>query len=184
MQQCMLMLFTDCLMGKQVSGALRVDANIAWFISGNAGVAGFRTSQKRVPLHIEAQDDRRWRLKLATSESEVRIRSLGWPLAYSGGLFRMPKRLFLATTAVRVHAPVANWVYVHRDKWANQNRQGRHGLQEMESLVFITTAIITWRLGMGRIYQRVIVTYQQHLVGSQGSPISKCVCCLHLVRRD
>ena len=75
-QQGMLMLFTDCLMGKQISGISRVDADVTWFIWGNAGVAGYRTSQKRVPLHIETQDDRRWNLKLAMSEGEVVTRSL------------------------------------------------------------------------------------------------------------
>lgn len=73
-QQGMLMLFTDCLMGKQISGISRVDANVNWFIWGYAGIAGYRTSQKSIPLHIEAQDVRSWNLKFAASESEVMIR--------------------------------------------------------------------------------------------------------------
>ena len=43
-QQRLLMLVTDCLMGKQISGISRVDADVTWFIWGNAGVAGYRTS--------------------------------------------------------------------------------------------------------------------------------------------
>ncbi len=56
-------------------------------LSTNAGVAFYRTSQKMVPRHIEGKDDGTWTLVLAVPDSEVVIRSLGWPMAFFWGPF-------------------------------------------------------------------------------------------------